>query len=220
MSLKSNVPKKTTSNDDIPSWMFLCNKMNKSKNTNAQLREHAIGVGISVQGKSRTTLCRELAKNFHNTLNVENGGKVNTDKKVLSIDRGKNIDSLKVKLAKLIDNSEGGYSNYFNPQDIDDWEQGKSSYDYHAVLYNVRNLNIIKQNRRNLSKLYQFQDFPSFGQLLELLIDSIENLPLKDRQKYTISLKAIFTEDKVSDEDMGEFYEYDYPNEYGIYRSA
>ena len=232
--------------DEIQLWMFLCNKMNRSENTISQIRKHAEDVGIDdVKNKNRATLCRDLAKNYYLKLKSENGGDFKTlpvDSKstgsdhILDKDSTNNNNlindrreedvkkissSLKVKLAKLIDNSEGEYRNYFDPQDIDNWEQGKSLYDYHEVLYNVKNLNIIKQNKRNLSELYQFQDFPTFTELLKLLINSIEGIPIKDRQKYVMSLKAIFMNDRDENKNFEEeekFFEYDYEEEYGVRR--
>ena len=56
---------------------------------------------------------------------------------------------------------------------------------------------------------------------MKLLINSIEGIPIKDRQKYVMSLKAIFMNDRDENKNFEEeekFFEYDYEEEYGVRR--
>lgn len=194
-------------------WMFLCKKMEDSKKTNSQLKNYAIEEGINPKGKSRKELCKELAKIYDQQLKLEN--------KILNI--SSNEEELILKLSKLIDNYENGYRNYFEPEDINNWNEGKGTYEYHEVLYNVKTLNVIKQNKDKLEELYSFKNFPSFVELLKLLILSIEKIPIKERQKYVTNLKDIFTEDSEKNDKIGDeekMFEYEYENEYGVQKSV
>jgi hypothetical protein len=199
--------------ESIPSWMFLCNKMNNSENTNAQIRKYAKDEGIDIKGKSRNALCRELAKSYDKKIKIE------------TVETVSITEELKKKLAKLINNSENGYSNYFTIIDINYWLEEKSSYDYHGILYYVRKFTIVKKNKKTQKELYDFKDFPNLSEMLKLLIGSIEVIPISDRQKYALFLKKLFTEQEEEkpideNEDIGEFYQYDYENEYDVLRSA
>ena len=216
-------------NGETPLWMYLCDKMNKSENSTTKIRQHAKEMGISIKGKSRRELCKELSKYYQS--NLENTGDKNEEDDTssssssLSLQTGqKDVKSLKVKLAKLIDNLEGGYRNFFEPQDIDNWNEGKTSYEYHEILYNVKNLDDVEKNKKRLGELYSFDRFPTFPRLLRLLIYTIENVPISDRQELVLSLKAIFMEDPYSEDDEFQrqeeqkIFEYDYENEYGVRR--
>ena len=197
--MSSNIIEDEKNNVEVPLWEYLCNKLDKTNNTSLQIRKYAKEYSIEIQGKNKKELCQELSKNFKEK------------------DKNKNI----VNLAKLIDNYEGGFRNYFEPQDINNWNEGKGSYEYHQVLYNVKNLDIIKENKNKLAKLFQYKQFPTFGDLLNLLIFSIENIPVEDRQTYVMSLKEIFMNDQdldVQGEEEEKLFEYDYENEYGIRR--
>jgi hypothetical protein len=213
MSSKNTVCKKK--NKSVPSWMFLCDKMNNSKDTDIQIRKYAKDTGIDVAGKNRKTLCKEIAKSYDKKIKIESKGTETLKKEKLEVS--------KKKLVKLIDNAENGYSNYFTMEELDDWLFEKSSYDYHGILYYVRNFKTVKKNKKTQTELYNFKKFPDLREMLKLLIISIENIPISDRQKYVMFLKNLFTEEEKplnEKDDIGEFYQYEYENEYDVLRIA
>jgi plasmid stabilization system protein ParE len=218
MSSINKVCKKKRKNPEH--WMFLCNKMNTSESTNTQIREYAENSGINTKGKNRLTLCKELGKFYDKKITIESNKEYTIESnKEYTIEY---IEILKKKLSNFIDNPENGYRNYFTLDDINDWLEEKSSYDYHVILYYVRKFNIVKKNRKTQKELYAFKDFPNLGEMLKLLTDSMELIPIVDIQKYALFLKKIFIEEEEKideDEGIGEFYQYEYENEYGVLRS-